>query len=785
MNPSNLTTKTNPPIQTKQHDTKLIAKALLEIYGSDEHYAKAKMEGGKVNYTHIKAPLTQDLIERHLAGKITLGSYCLSKANTVTWLGWDVDSTDLEKARDYTQQIIGRLGSIPYKVEFSGKKGYHVIVVLTHPLNAGKAKQITEAVRGNLPASGETHVEIFPKQAQRTTTSPEGSLIKIPLCVHPETKQRSRFIDPRKGWEEGDALDPLEHLSNHRVEPKSLDVLLTLRNPEGLPAQSSYTPLGQPLSPGNRNDSIFNASLRLGRGGVSKDWALATARTWAKGQPDFPDSEIVQTVENAYKRLEQKKNLKDYCIRNEFGDAELFALMFRDRVIYDHAAKAWYFWLGNYWERDSTKSVNELVANDLAAEYRYAASEQQKAGTAEDAKFLFNRAGALMQRARTENVLSFASGLAGMKLKGDEWDTDPMILGVNNGVIDLTNGQFRTSGAKEYLKAHSPTDWKGIDCTASTWEKFLLEILGDKETVDFIQRVFGYAITGKTTEHCLPILWGADGFNGKTTLLEVISKVLGKDLAYTTPAETLMETKQTGGGANPFVYALQGKRLVWATESKEGQKLNSSLVKLLTGGDSITTRRLHENAITFQPTHTIMLLTNDKPHINIEDQALCDRIMLIDFQMRFVDKPKKKNEKKKDPDMAKKLETEASGILAWLVKGCLKWQAEGLKPTERVKVATSQYQEDEDTVGDFIGDCLIDEIGVVTYAQDIYAAYKGWAIKSGMNPMTAKAWNKRLQKRFESTETKGERGARYKDVRLKNSSSEWGGREVDLARTKK
>ena len=58
-------------------------------------------------------------------------------------------------------------------------------------------------------------------------------------------------------------------------------------------------------------------------------------------------------------------------------------------------------------------------------------------------------------------------------------------------------------------------------------EKFLFEIFQeDKDLTDYIQRLFGYSITGKTTEHILPILWG-QGRNGKGTLLEILQYVLG------------------------------------------------------------------------------------------------------------------------------------------------------------------------------------------------------------------------------------------------------------------
>ena len=506
----------------------------------------------------------------------------------------------------------------------------------------------------------------------------DGGYIIVPPSI---TQAPYIFEVPPTKVEVADAPDwLLARLDGHAPKPKPKPK--TKSNSELEPKTSSiYTPLSQPPVDGNRNDSLFHNTLILAREGLDKDHALATARERYKGQPDFPDSEIVATVENAYNRMSEKKVMKDYCFRQEAGDAELFALMFRDRVIFVHAEKAWYFWNGNYWERDDTREIYKRVTGDLAGEYLHAAGQALKAGAEKkDSEALFKRAGALMFRRRAENVLHLAAGEEGMGITGNEWDTNPMLLGVNNGVIDLTTGEFRTGAPREYLRAHSPIDWRGIDCPAPIWEKFLLGITEDKEMVDFMQRLFGYCITGLTTDHIFPVLWGEHGFNGKGTLLETLAMVLGEELAMPTPAETLMVKKQYSNGTNTALMAFQGKRLVWASESKEGQRIDAGLVKNMTGGDTIVGNEKYEKQKRFKATHKIMLITNHKPHIKADDQALLDRLLTLDFQLHFCDEPSKTNERKIDRDMPAKLEAEASGILAWLVRGCLDWQIGGFVP---------------------------------------------------------------------------------------------------------
>jgi putative DNA primase/helicase len=460
-------------------------------------------------------------------------------------------------------------------------------------------------------------------------------------------------------------------------------------------------------------------------------------------------SVTVPTLQELVEKSSVQPDLKSYREREQAGDAELFASMFQDRVVYDHSAGAWFIWRGNHWDRDRTGELRKLVSKHLAAEYLRAGANADEKGDRDEAKAFIDRARALHRRSHVENVLWWCQSQESLKLIGEEWDRDPMILGVNNGVIDLQTGARRDSSPREYLRAHAPTDWLGIDQPAPNWERFIREVFAeDEELVSFVQRLFGYCLTGSTSEHCLPILYG-EGRNGKSTLLQALAHVLGDDLSHTTQADALMNVKRDGSGPQPFVYALRGRRLVWATESREGQRFNSGLIKQLTGGDSITTRTLNEKPVTFKPTHKVMLLTNHKPHISADDQAMWDRVQLIPFDRRFVDDPKAPHEYKRDPRILEQLETESAGILSWLVRGCLAWQKQGLCPPSRVRAATQAYREEEDTIGEFISDCLIVEEGMTATAREIYTAYQQWAQDNGIDrPLTKISLGKNLQRRF-------------------------------------
>jgi putative DNA primase/helicase len=163
-----------------------------------------------------------------------------------------------------------------------------------------------------------------------------------------------------------------------------------------------------------------------------------------------------------------------------------------------------------------------------------------------------------------------------------ELDQKPLLLTVDNGTVDLRTGKLRPSTREDLLTQKSPLTYDpAARCPA--FETFMQEIMcGREDLVAFLQRYFGYCITGITNEQVFAIFYGL-GANGKSTLLEVIRKVLGREFARQTPPHTLMAVKNSGGGPSPEIARLRGSRLVMAVETEQGTRLAEGIIKSQTG----------------------------------------------------------------------------------------------------------------------------------------------------------------------------------------------------------
>lgn len=290
---------------------KSIAELLLEIFGGNPYHAVSReASNGDLYYAPVEVPLTAELLQDHLDGKIVLGSYQLIQgSNVVRFLGWDVDSTDRKVAREQTLQILKHVKNIPHVVEFSGRKGYHILIFLKEPMPATEAKRIVDWVRDTegLAISGESHVEAFPKQDRLQKSKPKGNLLKIPLGKHPRSHEYSLFIDPDNGWENGTPLNPYEKL----VAKASPEDLYSIIQESGAPADLQLVDLIREYwTDGKRHDLSLYLSGFLAHEGWGVEQAKEIIIAICKATGDTEEYNRIQTVENTFSKHKEGKGVR-------------------------------------------------------------------------------------------------------------------------------------------------------------------------------------------------------------------------------------------------------------------------------------------------------------------------------------------------------------------------------------------------------------------------------------------------------------------------------------------
>ncbi len=353
---------------------------------------------------------------------------------------------------------------------------------------------------------------------------------------------------------------------------------------------------------------------------------------------------------------------------------------------------------------------------------------------------------------RINAMLEMARSEPGIPVVPDDLDRDVWLFNVCNGTLDLRTGDLRQHRRQDNLTRLCAIDYQP-DATCPLWEGFLARIFKEnQELIVFMQRLLGRCLSGDVSEQILPIFWG-EGSNGKSVLVSVMASVLGSDYALKGNTDLLTEHRSE---RHPTELAqLFGKRLVVCSETSQRRRLNEALVKDLTGGERVLARRMREDFWEFSPTHKVFLLTNHKPIVVGTDHGIWRRLRLVPFEVKFWDPADPANKKRRDlpkelkadKQLLAKLEAERKGILAWLVRGCLGWQKDGLTVPAKVVEATNAYRNAEDLLGHFIEErCHVDtaDPNAKCRASVLFDAYCAWCEVNREKEMSQRAFGEAM-----------------------------------------
>ena len=244
----------------------------------------------------------------------------------------------------------------------------------------------------------------------------------------------------------------------------------------------------------------------------------------------------------------------------------------------------------------------------------------------------------------------------------------------------------------------------------------------------YLQKAFGYALTGNTRFECLFILYGATTRNGKGTAMETFLRLMG-DYGKTARPETIgTRFQQNSNAPSEDVARLNGARFVNISEPDKKLTLSAALVKSLTGNDTITARFLHENSFEYRPQFKMFINTNYLPQITDLTLFSSGRIKTIPFERHFEEYEQDKRLKELFA-----LPENLSGILNWCIEGLQLLDIEGFDEPEIVRQATKDYAHNSDKMALFMEECLLEESGAMCRTSRLYGAYSRWCEENGFH----------------------------------------------------
>jgi putative DNA primase/helicase len=489
-------------------------------------------------------------------------------------------------------------------------------------------------------------------------------------------------------------------------------------------------------------DNYFTSLGGSMRGrGMSEEAILAALLAENDALEDPMPRARVEKIAKSVSRYAPKPEEDRVYRCTDAGNAERFAAKNRD-VRYCTDRGAWLVWDGTRWAEDTEGSIaahRTLVTARTIDDEVAACPEDQPELRAALRGWARKSEGA----DRLSAMVRVARTLPEVKCRAVDFDSDPWVLNVENGILDLRRGELRPHDRGAMCSKLAPVRFVP-GAAHPMLDKYLADTTGgDAEFIAFLQRALGYSLTGSTAAESIFLVLGPGG-SGKTTLVEAFKDLLG-DYALTAAAKTLLE-KRGDSGHTSDIARMHGRRLICTSEIAKGKQLDSALIKSLTGGERIVAREIYSSDAEFVPMAKFWLAANDAPGVADDDSGMWRRIIRVPF-VRVVP------EADRDPNLKDTLRNDPgarAAILAWAVQGCLDWQArgggrQGLGVPGVVHKATIAYRNDQNPLKDFLDEtCEVGPTKMVEVAA-LRREYADYIRSAGTKPIPPHDFNARLE----------------------------------------
>lgn len=341
----------------------------------------------------------------------------------------------------------------------------------------------------------------------------------------------------------------------------------------------------------------------------------------------------------------------------------------------------------------------------------------------------------------------------------DDLNADPWTLAVENGAVDLRavatdrpeaeTEEEAAARRASWLKPHDRASRPTRVCSApyepeAECPQFMafLELIQPKAHMRaYLKRALGGLVFGRN-DWQIALLFQGEGANGKSTLMNVISAVLGSYTASCQISMFLVSETRSSSAATPDEAALPGARVYVASEPEPDAQLSDSKVKGFTGGDKRSSRANFGAPFEWRPTGTPVLSFNRMPSIKGDSYGTRRRIAFVPFGQNLHNLPD--DRKKTSDQVERELAPEYPGILNWLLEGFFEArQIGGLAMPAEADVLKEALLSDSDPVGAFINSCTKVDPDARIRTSYFYSVFEHWAKETGV-----KAWQPQTVKKI-------------------------------------
>lgn len=366
---------------------------------------------------------------------------------------------------------------------------------------------------------------------------------------------------------------------------------------------------------------------------------------------------------------------------------------------------------------------------------------------------------------RVNDVIGIVRDLAIMP-HGREMNDQQNSIPILSGLFDIISGkisQHSPDNLNSYI-IDLEIDLAGDLPECKTWQQFLIDSVGDAETIRELQKFFGYCLT-RETRHEKSLLLIGPGGDGKGTILKMLQALVGD---HNTSNVTM------GGLQDQFHRVMLVDKLLNVATEVEASLLQSDIFKTLISGESVTAAFKHKNAFSFLPVCKLAFSANKHPNIQDTSDGLYRRLLVIEMEKQFV------KSGKADLYLFDKLQDERAGVFLWALRGLQLLREEGFTPSKYMADCLDRFQELNNPILSFTRTHVTEsDKKEKSWActMDVYNKYRKFCEKRGYKPLGESRFGVELRKvcgfAKKQRETSGKRRWGYANLVLVDDYAEF------------
>lgn len=348
-------------------------------------------------------------------------------------------------------------------------------------------------------------------------------------------------------------------------------------------------------------------------------------------------------------------------------------------------------------------------------------------------------------------------------------DTDPYLIGFENGVYDLNEMSFRDGMPSDMVSKTVGYDYEEYDMDDPIFEQiltFFSQVHTDEEMREYTLTFLASILRGKPDQKAH--IWTGGGGNGKSATVDLVKRMIG-DYFGVLPVTVITVKNKSSSNARPELADKFGKRFLVIQEPEHNDVVFVGQMKELTGEDTLHARPLYGDPFEFTPMFTIVLTCNNLPHIPSTDRGTWRRLRVTPFESEFVEaNPVGPKQFLGDEELKEKFDSWIKPLV-WLLlnkyyaiyKDGVNGKRYKIKEPELVKKYTNAYKKDSDFYVEFLDDNFNftdneEETETIQFVYDTFVAWYSSAYGSKPPPMKKfKEYLKKNKIKHDKREIKG------------------------------